>query len=422
MSFNNSQYCYNSSNQAKLPITPGAYAFYTLYDEIPGMFPIYGNISSFGQFGINDNIDKYLVLPGYSLYGYQNANYDGAISTYDNTAGITVFFGFFGSVNDSSCKLFYNGTIDDNDKNLGTMTYTGAAGSEIGVQVGNFNKFPYTINASNNIVEALFPGAYFFNLNHTGGENFQVKVFPIYGCIKNYNDYEIGTLGVPTVNPTYLVLPEFQLLTYNNYNWTEPPQSPDNQIGPYVNYSGTSYMYGLIGAIDNDNSCTLGFKSNDSPNNTVLGLMNRIENSQSSTGWSGWSGLPDNYPGSFKNGPIFYTTPAGTPFPPTPFAWAFVRDSDPTIKALPIYGSIPDYTYYTNFNDTVDSYLVLPGFCLITFNAINWIEGVTYYDNREGNDYLYKDAGGSNNDTSCLLFYKGLSNTTNLLGLQSIVV
>jgi hypothetical protein len=172
-------------------------------------------------------------------------------------------------------------------------------------------------------------------------------------------------------------------------------------------------MYGRNGGEDNDYSCTLGFKSND----TILGLMTPTGTSQSNT-WTRFS--LDPYPGSFTNGPIYYIGPLGYPFPPTPFAWAFVQGGGDSSKSLPIYGSIAYYSYY-DIDNTVDAYLVLPGFCLITFQLTNWdVNGSQYiYDNTNGSNYLYVNNENQNN-SSCLLFYKGLT-STNLLGLQSIV-
>ena len=432
MSFDNNLYCYNSSNQRKLPITPGAYFFIRDASILPPvgppgaygvtgpkLFPIYGNISNFNNFNSNDKIDDYLILPGYCLIVYLNSDYSGTSDTYDNTNGTTVMYYFQGASNsDTSCKLFYGGTSASNQ--LGDMTYTGVAGGQVGVQVGNFTNLPYTITSNDNTILPLFPGAYFFNRNSPDPDfpvtpSSQTKVFPIYGCINNYSNFDIQPNRIFTttnnynVYQTYLVLPEFQLLTYNQTWTTTPPQS-GSQIGPYVNYTGENYMYGISGDINNDESCTLAFKDNGPP---ILGLMNYTGSSQS-TSWSAWSGLPNNYPGSFTNSPIFYTTPSGSQFPPTPFAWAFVWDNNSNSKAFPIYGSISSYGGFA-MSDTVDAYLVLPGFCLITFSNASWNGSIYYYNNIEGSNYAYYTTN-NNNNSSCLLFYKGTNNNTNLLG------
>jgi hypothetical protein len=416
MSFDNNTYCYNSTDNLKVPITPGAYAF-----NISGsgdnvkMFPIYGCISSYGAFDFNDSTDGYLVMPGYFLKTYEDAYYGGDVDDYDNTNGSTVTFGHNGDTNlDSSCKLYYGSLANQ----LGDMIYAGLGpDNPVYVTVGDFNNFPYTITVANSTILPLFPGAYFFNLNLDSGDSNQNKVFPLYGCITNYGNFNISPFN-PPVKQRYLVLPKFQLLTYNEPYTPDPPDPPvppTSSIGPYVNYLGQSYMFGLSGDEDNDYSCTLGFTQNNPPNNSVLGLMNKVTNSPD-PGWSAWSGFPGSYPGSFVNGPIYYTTPAGNIFPPTPFAWMFVQGGGDQTKAMPIYGSISSYGALS-MNDTVDAYLVLPGFCVITFNDANWSGGSTIYNNISGSGYLYLTTD-SNNDSSCLLFYKGVNNTTNLLGLM----
>jgi hypothetical protein len=411
MSFDNNLYCYNSSTSTKLPITPGAYAFnVTGSGNNVKMFPIYGNINSYSDFAFEESTDRYLVLPGYYLKTFENAGYDGDEDDYDNTSGSTVFFGINGGENlDNSCKLYYNGN------QLGDMTYTDLGpDNPVYVNVGNFNNFPYTITVSDSTILPLFPGAYFFNKIVYEGDNDQNKAFPLYGCITNFSNFQIGpgNSSEPVKN-RYLVLPNFQLLTYNDKDWTTPPT---DSIGPYVNYSGTSYMYGISGDENNDESCTLGFNSSGS---TVLGLMKPATTNPFII-WSPWSGLPSNYPGSFVNGPIYYTTPAGHIFPPTPFAWMFVQGSGNNTKAMPIYGSIHTYGYF-EIGDTVDAYLILPGFCLITFEDYNWGGTKRVYNNISGSDYFYIDINEGEpfqNGSSCLLFYKGIDNTTNLLGLM----
>lgn len=408
MSFNNNTYCYNSNTSSKLPIVPGAYSFnITGSGSNVKMFPIYGNIVQYSNFDYQDTTDGYLVLPGFYLEAYEDSYYGGDVDIYDNTNGSTVTFGINGGINlDSSCKLFYGSTSNQ----LGDMT-KGGLGPDVPVYVtvGNFNNFPYTITVPDSTLSPLFPGAYFFNLNLDSGDNDQNKVFPLYGCITNYGSFQISPFN-PPVEQRYLVLPNFQLLTYNE-SYTSP-NPPTGSIGPYVNYSGTSYMYGLQGGADNDYSCTLGFNNSGS---TVLGLMTKVTNSPDPS-WSAWSGFPSSYPGSFVNCPIYYTTPAGHIFPPTPFAWMFVQGGGNQTKTLPIYGSISSYGYF-QMNNTVDAYLVLPGFCLITFNDDDWGGGSTIYNNISGSGYLYLTTD-SNNDSSCLLFYKGVNNNTNLLGLM----
>jgi hypothetical protein len=414
MSFDNNLYCYNSSTSTKLPITPGAYAFnITGTDNNVKMFPIYGNINNYSDFAFEESTDGYLVLPGYMLKTYNDYNYQSGETIYDCTYNTTVYFGLDGAENnDKSCKLFYNGN------QLGNMTYTDL-GPDVPPNplptVGNFNNFPYTITVSDSTILPLFPGAYFFNKIVYQGDNDQNKAFPLYGCITNFDYFQIGPggSGEPVKN-RYLVLPNFQLLTYNDpYISPDPPTS---SIGPYVNYSGTSYMYGISGSENSDISCTLGFNDSGS---TVLGLMNPATTIYP-IGWSPWSDFPTNYPGSFVNGPIYYTTLANNIFPPTPFAWMFVQGSGDQTKALPIYGSIHTYGYF-EIGDTVDAYLVLPGFCLITFDDFDWGGGRRIYNNILGSDYFYVNLPEEQqfqNDSSCLLFYKGVDNTTNLLGLM----
>ena len=410
MSFDNNLYCYNSSTETKLPITPGAYAFNVTGDgNNVKMFPIYGNINSYSDFAFEDSTDKYLVLPGYTLKTYNVNNYESGETIYDCTNNETVYFGRNDETasNDNSCKLFYNGN------QLGNMTYTDLGpDNPVYVTVGNFNNFPYTITVSYSTILPLFPGAYFFNKIVYQGDNDQNKAFPLYGCIRNFDDFQIGPDDDDPVKNRYLVLPNFQLLTYN-VPYTPASGPPESSIGPYVNYSGTSYMYGISGDENNDESCTLGF------NSTVLGYMNPATTIYP-IGWSPWSDSPSNYPGSFVNGPIYYTTPAGKIFPPTPFAWMFVQGSGDQTKALPIYGSIHTYGYF-EIGDTVDAYLVLPGFCLITFDDFDWGGGRRIYNNILGSDYFYVNLPEEQqfqNDSSCLLFYKGVDNTTNLLGLM----
>jgi hypothetical protein len=98
----------------------------------------------------------------------------------------------------------------------------------------------------------------------------------------------------------------------------------------------------------------------------------------------------------------------------------FVQGSGNNTKAMPIYGSIHTYGYF-EIGDTVDAYLILPGFCLITFEDYNWGGTKRVYNNISGSDYFYIDINEGEqfqNGSSCLLFYKGVDNTTNLLGLM----
>lgn len=84
----------------------GAY----LIDDGRGAFPIFSSIANFGDYGM-DNIDNYyIVLPLYKLLVYTSINHLDYVYTIDNTKGTTILYVSSPSTNGiSSCKLFFNG-------------------------------------------------------------------------------------------------------------------------------------------------------------------------------------------------------------------------------------------------------------------------------------------------------------------------
>ncbi len=89
---------------------PGAY----LTNSGGGSYPIFCSISTFSTFGMGDQDDMYIVLPGYKLLVYTNSSYTldtgTNVQTIDNTTGTNILLYTVptGYVNKGdSCKLYY---------------------------------------------------------------------------------------------------------------------------------------------------------------------------------------------------------------------------------------------------------------------------------------------------------------------------
>jgi hypothetical protein len=98
-----------------------------------------------------------------------------------------------------------------------------------------------------------------------------------------------------------------------------------------------------------------------------------------------------------------------TPVPLFPGAYIFRSISPGANGFIPIYTSIPNFTF-NGMSDLLQDkdaeVLVLPGFTLNLYVDLNYANTVYSYDNSGGTDVLYRISTGVNTATSCKLFYK----------------
>ena len=97
-----------------IPLLPVLTVGVWLWDSGNAAYPIYGTISDLASWDMNDRDNFWVVLPGYAVQVYQDANFGSSNFICDNTLGSFVrryvTSNAFGQTdNASSCRVFYRG-------------------------------------------------------------------------------------------------------------------------------------------------------------------------------------------------------------------------------------------------------------------------------------------------------------------------
>jgi hypothetical protein len=182
-------------------------------------------------------------MPGFTLYVFPSANYQGTAFLLDNSYGINILNQATVFINQgSSCILEYNGSgyIYGNYVNNSLIFINNISGSlAIDIDVSGTmipNNLPFQIlnnNQDTSLVTSSYspgiPGAYLMN-----GVNPGVGSFPIF-CSINYS-----TFGMNDIDDNYLVMPGYKIIVYVNDNYGGNSTTIDNTASSSILFQATS--------------------------------------------------------------------------------------------------------------------------------------------------------------------------------------
>ena len=104
-------FTYNNSTVNNIPIAPGAYFLNGIMNQTMNSFPIFCSMIRYDVYGISNQDDYYLVLPGFKLEVYTINNYTGNKTTIDNTNGTSPLYQGILNNSGNSCRLYYNNIL-----------------------------------------------------------------------------------------------------------------------------------------------------------------------------------------------------------------------------------------------------------------------------------------------------------------------
>ena len=364
---------YNSIN----PLTPGAFLINSsgTGGAGSGSYPIYCSITDYSVCGMNDTDDYYVVMPGFTLYVFPSANYQGTAFLLDNSYGINILKQATVFINQgSSCILEYNGNgyLFGNYVNNSLIFINNISGSlaiDIDVNVSGTmipNNLPFQIlnnNQDTSLVTGIYspgiPGAYLMN-----GVNPGAGSYPIFFSI-NYSIFGIGG-----IDDYYLIMPGYGINVYNSSNV---------ETFSYNNNT-TNIVYKELTNKNSGYSCKLYYTGSIIYSNSIPKNLPMQVSEPTSTG-SGISNIN----------------------PATPGAYLF----NSSYGSFPIFSSITNYATF-GMNDIDDFYLVMPGYKIIVYVNDNYGGNSTTIDNTASSTIIILATSNVNQGSSCKLYYNGV--------------
>jgi hypothetical protein len=317
-------------------------------------------------------------MPGFTLYVFPSANYQGTAFLLDNSYGINILNQATVFINQgSSCILEYNGSgyyygnyvnnsvifINNISGSLTTTNDTGVFDLS-GTMIPNNLPFQILNNQDTSLLTSSYspgiPGAYLMN-----GVNPGVGSFPIFFSIY----YSI--FGIGGIDDYYLIMPGYSIDVYN-INGDEITFSYNNNT--------TNIVYKEVTTKNSGYSCKLYYTDSIIYSNSIPKNLPMQVSEPTSTG-SGISNIN----------------------PATPGAYLF----NSSYGSFPIFSSITNYATF-GMNDIDDFYLVMPGYKIIVYVNDNYGGNSTTIDNTASSTIIILATSNVNQGSSCKLYYNGV--------------